>query len=524
MKLTRCKKIVLAIIFVVFTVLLFNSDTVLAAVNTEYSGTDSVPDTALEDAFEDSTLLELLAKLIYAVGRFLEWILGTIFRLLTGSSDFPWADKIVFNAVPLLDVNFINPGAGSFVAQSAIQGVLKNLYATILTLAVAFFGIVVLITAIKLVISTIASEKAKYKQAIVDWLVGFVMLFCIHYFISFIFYLNEQLVTVASKIVISQLNVTNAVAQVQADKLADDLIKDVKDRGLTSVAKTLEDNPVILSTWMNALSSKDSSKGLQEGLMKKRAWYAFGADVAKNTDTQYKNLGLIISWAAAENVSVQELAEIKRDIKVFRIIAASGNGQYAYNQAISRDNLKKIFGSKYSDFVTAMELKSGDWSTDWATASKVSGDDILISWDSKGSFYWLSRGSSVLGNYKTGYTYDESDFYWTSVLDDLITLKGASNTSSGTYVGGTAVKTRLISDLATYFRYNSYSKELRSTNVTGVKNGDNIQIQNMIMYAILVAQSLILFVSYVKRLFYVILLAMIGPVVVVFDFFQKFGK
>ena len=46
----------------------------------------------------------------------------------------------------------------------------------------------------------------------------------------------------------------------------------------------------------------------------------------------------------------------------------------------------------------------------------------------------------------------------------------------------------------------------------------------MIMYAILVAQSLILFIAYVKRLFYVILLAMMAPVVVVFDFFQKFGR
>ena len=524
MKLTRSKKIILMIVLTAFVVLLFNSNTAFAAINTSYSGTDAVPDTALEDAFDDSTLLGLLAKLIYAVGRFLEWILGTIFKLLTGSSDFPWADKIVFNAVPLLDVNFINPSNGSFVKQDGIQNVLQNLYSTIMTLAVAFFGIVVLITAIRLVLTTIASEKAKYKQAIVDWLVGFVLLFCMHYFISLVFYLNEQMVVVASKIVTSQLNVTNAVAQVQADELAGDLIKNVKDRGLTNVAKTLEENPVILSTWMNALSSEDSSKGLQEGLMKKRAWYAFGADVSKNTDTQYKNLGLIISWAAAENVSVQELVEVKNNIKVFRSVAASGNGQFAYNQAISAYDLEKIFGSQYSDFVTAMELKGGALSTDWARASKVSGDDILIGWNDNGAFYWLSRGSSVLGNYKTGYVYDESDFYWTSVLDDLITLKGASNTSSGSYVGGTAVKTRLISDLAAYFRYNSYNKELRTTNVTGVKNGKSIQIQNMIMYAILVAQSLILFIAYIKRLFYVILLAMMAPIVVVFDFFQKFGK
>ena len=72
--------------------------------------------------------------------------------------------------------------------------------------------------------------------------------------------------------------------------------------------------------------------------------------------------------------------------------------------------------------------------------------------------------------------------------------------------------------------YNSYSKKVRDDNISGVTNGDNIQIQNMIMYSILVGQSVILFISYIKRLFYVILLAMMAPVVVVFDFFKKFGK
>ena len=174
MKLTRSKKIILMIVLTAFVVLLFNSNTAFAAINEEYSTPNPVTDVGLENAFNESSLLKLLAKLVYAVGQFLEWILGVIFKLLTGTSDFPWADRIVFNAVPLLDVNFINPANRSFVKQPGIQEVLQNLYSTIMTLAVAFFGIVVLITAIRLVLTTIASEKAKYKQAIVDWLIGFI--------------------------------------------------------------------------------------------------------------------------------------------------------------------------------------------------------------------------------------------------------------------------------------------------------------------------------------------------------------
>lgn len=55
--------------------------------------------------------------------------------------------------------------------------------------------------AIRIAISTIASEKAKYKEAIVHWATALILLFAMHYVISFVFYLNEQLVEVASSMV-----------------------------------------------------------------------------------------------------------------------------------------------------------------------------------------------------------------------------------------------------------------------------------------------------------------------------------
>lgn len=333
MKLTKGKKIVLMIILTAFVVLLFNSNTVFAAVNTGYSGYDTVPNTKLEEAFDDSDLLKLLAKLIYAVGRFLEWILGTIFKMLTGNSDFPWADKIVFNAVPLLDVNFINPGTGSFVKNEAIQGVLKNLYATILTLAASFFGIVVLVTSIKLVISTIASEKAKYKQAIVDWLVGFVMLFCIHYAISFIFYLNEQLVIVASKMVSSQLNTAEDVAYLELGQIATKIKEKAEEQGRTNLLQLINNNPSLLETYLT-LDADDQSKGLQEMLMKDRHWYNFGQDSSTGQKEQLDALEVILSWAADVNVSLDDLQKAKSQVGLAYSFIGSGGGRYVISSVI----------------------------------------------------------------------------------------------------------------------------------------------------------------------------------------------
>lgn len=497
-----------------FVAVMFNVTSVSAAINSTYSNTDPVSDTNLEEAFEESTLLEALAKLVYVLGQFFEWILSIIFKMLTGSSDFPWADKIVFNAVPLLDVNFINPDTGSFVGQPTIQGILKNLYATVLAIAVSFFGIVVMITAIKLVISTIASEKAKYKQALVDWATGLVMLFCMHFFISFIFYLNEQLVIVASKVVTSQLESTNAIAKVQSSELVTELADSMGDHSWNGVntKELLTNNRRVVSTYIN-LSSADSSKGLQELLTK--AVHMWGGD-SNITESDQKNaLNMIIHWAISENVSVDELLKIRNNIKVYK----SGSG---YNQALSESDIKKIFPNDTERELFKRSLYTYKITGDGIVTASLS-DGVLVD-NSKGSKYHLSSGAGEISkSYKSAGSF-VTEFYWTDVLSDLIRLKASSDTSTGVYEENSGESKRLISDLASYFKQNAAEKTFRSTNITGLKNTGNINIENMIMYAILVVQSLILFIAYIKRLFYVIMLAMMAPMVVVYDFFQRFGK
>lgn len=76
--------------------------------------------------------------------------------------------------------------------------------------------------------------------------------------------------------------------------------------------------------------------------------------------------------------------------------------------------------------------------------------------------------------------------------------------------------TSLIYNLASYFKTNSW----------GVAGGGGwgttkVVLQNAIMYAILVVQSFIFLIAYIKRLFFVVILAMMAPAVVVYDFFNK---
>lgn len=196
----RCVKI--GIILLVITTLVGINTNIFGAINEEYYNNIvddlNVVEGALDSKVKGSILLDAVSILVYAVGSLMEWVLGLMFEGISGSKIFPWADAILFNAVPLLDINVFNPSGASLVG--IMQKFIASSYWTIFSLALSFLGIAIMVTAIKLVVSTIASDKALYKQAIMKWLMGFIMLWGIHFFMSFVLYLNEGLVETASNI------------------------------------------------------------------------------------------------------------------------------------------------------------------------------------------------------------------------------------------------------------------------------------------------------------------------------------
>lgn len=84
---------------------------------------------------------------------------------------------------------------------AAMQGIVQRVYITIWSISAAIFSFALIFIGIKLATETIAHQKAKYKEALLSWAVGLVMLFLIHFFMSFILSLNEELVMIASSLV-----------------------------------------------------------------------------------------------------------------------------------------------------------------------------------------------------------------------------------------------------------------------------------------------------------------------------------
>lgn len=92
---------------------------------------------------------------------------------------------------------------------------------------------------------------------------------------------------------------------------------------------------------------------------------------------------------------------------------------------------------------------------------------------------------------------------------------GVMSNSAGT--GGAM----LLSNLAQTLKLNAKELSLKKDYDVKAKITGEIDIPSMFMYAILVGQSVILFIAYIKRLFYVLILALLSPIVVVYDFYQK---
>ena len=111
-------------------------------------------------------------------------------------------EQIFAGTVPGLDINFINPNkytnsAGEEVESSAskLQPTIATWYVAIRNLAVVGLLSVLAYIGIRIIVSSTAADKSKYKQMLVDWVIALCILFFMHYLMSFIITLTESVCT-----------------------------------------------------------------------------------------------------------------------------------------------------------------------------------------------------------------------------------------------------------------------------------------------------------------------------------------
>ncbi|MCI8965096.1 MAG: hypothetical protein HFJ43_01875 [Clostridia bacterium] len=102
-------------------------------------------------------------------------------------------EAVVFNEVKLLDSNYVIENNGSKMSKALKSSVLTWYY-TVRIIAVAISLLVLIYIGIRMAISTIAEDKAKYKKMIIDWIFSFTLLFLLHYIIVIVLTICEAIV------------------------------------------------------------------------------------------------------------------------------------------------------------------------------------------------------------------------------------------------------------------------------------------------------------------------------------------
>lgn len=110
------------------------------------------------------------------------------------------AETILFNQIQILDVNFFNfdTAGGDKIEQNDITYMLRqnvaSLYFSIRSIAIIVMLVILIYVGIRMALSTVSGDKAKYKQMFIGWVVGFIIVMFIHYFMVFIINANEQVI------------------------------------------------------------------------------------------------------------------------------------------------------------------------------------------------------------------------------------------------------------------------------------------------------------------------------------------
>lgn len=79
-----------------------------------------------------------------------------------------------------------------------LKGIISKWYVSLRNIAIVAMMIILLYVGIRMLLSTVSSDKAKYKAMIQDWLIGIVILFLMHYIMSFSVIIVEKLTDIIS--------------------------------------------------------------------------------------------------------------------------------------------------------------------------------------------------------------------------------------------------------------------------------------------------------------------------------------
>ena len=195
------------LIFLLIHVIFGSNGFVFAETNREFYNPDDTFTQTIESVISSlvSASSGLLGKPFATLVNIVNIILFILlYGIFVGSGvanglSFPFPDQIIFNGLSMLDPNFINPNNDTTAIINIIKGIIQNIYYSFFSVAGIGFVLASAVIGIKIAFSTLASQKALYKEAIKHWISGIAMLFLMHIVLAGMFAINEKICESASK-------------------------------------------------------------------------------------------------------------------------------------------------------------------------------------------------------------------------------------------------------------------------------------------------------------------------------------
>lgn len=137
--------------------------------------------------------------------------------------------EVIFaNKVQLLDANFISSQtadtsrylleAKNTAPISTLRSIVASWYVTLRTIAVVGLLSVLIYVGIRIIISSTAQDKAKYKQRLIDWVIAFCLLFFMHYIMAAVVTVVDKVNDMLSDDVIKGISLNPEYGNVEYDK------------------------------------------------------------------------------------------------------------------------------------------------------------------------------------------------------------------------------------------------------------------------------------------------------------------
>lgn len=222
------KKTVKIIAFLSLIILIINMFNPISFAVTEKTGNSGSKSDAIDEAMEEklnnadaqaeedaweqaetgfgSAILDGIAGILFYPMKLIAIGLAQALRLITGTVaaiggggvnilDFS-LDNIFFNEVPLVKLDFFNIQNETNPTLGVLKRNIAQWYYILRNISLVILLGILIYVGIRMAISTVASEEAKYKKMLENWIVSIILLFLLHYIIILILTVNNSLVEI----------------------------------------------------------------------------------------------------------------------------------------------------------------------------------------------------------------------------------------------------------------------------------------------------------------------------------------